>query len=213
MDAESTPKKSIFQNIYVVAFFVGAIFLTIIRPFLRHVPEAPPVKGALVRFELKNQIGKTVTNDLLKGKVFVTSFIVAPCELNCETIMQRMQTLRNRFDKNRIPITSVTFLANAKEASSDSLFQFSKKYTDEYENWYFLTGNLLDIENLFQQSFAIYKIPPLSRLPHSHFDKFAIVDGNEGIRGLYNTDADGLDEIYYRAQHVLNEKSDTSKQK
>jgi protein SCO1/2 len=39
----------------------------------------------------------------------------------------------------------------------------------------------------------------------SHSGKFVIVDPQGGIRGYYDTDPEGLDEVYHRSRHVLNE--------
>ena len=39
----------------------------------------------------------------------------------------------------------------------------------------------------------------------AHSGKFVIVDGGGRIRGYYDTDESGLDEIFHRSQHVLRE--------
>ena len=38
-----------------------------------------------------------------------------------------------------------------------------------------------------------------------HTTKVVLVDGQHRIRGYYETDASGLDEVFHRAQHVLKE--------
>ena len=40
----------------------------------------------------------------------------------------------------------------------------------------------------------------------AHSTRFVLVDGAGGIRGYYDSDAEGVDEVFSRARHVLRER-------
>jgi cytochrome oxidase Cu insertion factor (SCO1/SenC/PrrC family) len=45
----------------------------------------------------------------------------------------------------------------------------------------------------------------------AHTGKLVLVDGSGRIRGYYDSDEMGLDEVYNRAQHVLRQQRDASR--
>ena len=76
--------------------------------------------------------------------------------------------------------------------------------------WTLLTGDLQAIRTLASDGF---KVPvgspeagPGGLVDIAHTGKLVLVDPEGKIRGYYDTDTMGLDEVFNRAQHVLREK-------
>jgi protein SCO1/2 len=75
--------------------------------------------------------------------------------------------------------------------------------------WTLLTGPPDELRSLLQSGFALAvgekqeTAPGVFEIAHSA--KLALLDQDGGVRGFYDSDERGLDELYWRAQHVLRE--------
>ena len=54
-EGERSEPKGFLRNPWILSGLLGIIAITIITPFVRHIPDAPPVIGQLPTFELVNQ--------------------------------------------------------------------------------------------------------------------------------------------------------------
>ncbi|HRI09399.1 MAG TPA: SCO family protein, partial [Nannocystaceae bacterium] len=68
---------------YVVAFFVGIVVVTAMRPLTRHVPDAPPVLYQVPEFHLVDHDGRAFDNASMRGKVWVVGFMFTSCPSIC----------------------------------------------------------------------------------------------------------------------------------
>ena len=70
-----------------------------------------------------------------------------------------------------------------------------------------VTGTHAQIHDLCTTGFHVpgLDVPTESDGDIPHTTKVVLVDAQNRIRGYYDTDADGLDEVFNRAQHVLKE--------
>jgi protein SCO1/2 len=206
-DSELSPKKvPIYKNIYVLVFLVSAVVLTLIRPFLRRVPEAPPSLGALPEFQLQNQEGVSFGKKELLGHVHVVSFIFTQCETACPLISARMAELQKKFQDGNLPIRLLSLSVDPEADTPEKLKSYGEKFNADFNRWSFVTGERGKIVALLEEGFRLPvgdKVPkgPLYDIAHSA--KFTLIDAKGELRGYYDATEVGVDEIFHRSQHVL----------
>lgn len=202
--------RTLHRNPWFLAGAGGIIIVTVMRPFLRHVPDAPPVVGRLPRFALTDQEGRRFGSEQLRGKVYVANFFFTSCRSICPRLTRAMRSLHDRFARNEVPVHLVSFSVDPATDTPQRLRGYARENGADSTRWTFLTGPLEQVRAVVVDGFDTHlgrrRVDrTTSMVDISHAGVFAIVDGNGGIRGFYSPDEQGLDEIYHRAQHVLRE--------
>ncbi len=205
--------RSLWRNPYVLAFLLGIITLTAIRPLLRRVPEPPPVLSQLPAFTLVAADGNPFGSDDLKGRPYIASFFFTSCRSICPTIMKGMQRLDDGFKQRGIgEIRLVSITVDPEDDTPAVLAAYAKTLGADPQRWVLLTGEPDAVKRLVVAGFKtpLEKAPPGGPGPMdiAHTGKLVLVDGSGRIRGYYGTDDLGLDEVYNRAQHVLAQEQD-----
>jgi protein SCO1/2 len=198
----------LWQNPFVWAFVVGCVMVTLIRPFLRFEPKPPPVLSELPAFSLVDQDGKPFGNADLRGQVWIASFFFTKCPSVCPLLMQRMAALQNRFQAEHVDgIRLVSLTVDPVNDTPERLRAAAPGYGVDPTRWTLLTGPIERVHDLCVNGF---KVPGFDGtgmingdIPHT--TKVVLVDPHGRIRGYYDTDEQGLDEVFWRAQHVAKE--------
>jgi protein SCO1/2 len=196
--------------VWIVAFVLGAITLTLIRPLLRNVPDPPPVLYTLPDYALVDHRGEPFTPQTLEGEVWVAGFIFTSCPSSCPAVTRAMADLRARLDRTDVDVKMVSFTVDPQTDTPQVLADYAETVGAEPPAWRFVTGDPDEIETLVSEGFklglgerqdkgdGIYDI--------AHSTKLALVDGEGRVRGFYGIEPDlGLAEIYERADRVLRE--------
>jgi protein SCO1/2 len=194
------------RYIWFVAFVFGAITLTLIRPLTRHVPEPPAVMFQLPEYELVDQHERPFVPQTLEGKVWVAGFVFTSCPSSCPAVTQAMVQLRDRFGRNAMDVEFVSISVDPRRDTPRVLREYAERVGAVGDNWRFVTGEPEAVHTLVrdgfklglgerEQSGATYDI--------THSNKLALVDGHGGVRGYYGIEAEGLDELFHRADRVL----------
>jgi protein SCO1/2 len=205
---EANGRVPLWRNPYVVAFVVGCVTVTLIRPLLRRIPEPPPVLGALPAFSLVDTGGKPFGSDQLRGHVWIASFFFTHCPSVCPQLMARMGQLQQRYrDAGIDGIRLVSITVDPERDTPEVLRAAEPRYGVDPARWTLLTGPRAAIADLCTSGFHV---PGLDVRPEiggdiPHTTKVVLVDEQNRIRGYYDTTDEGLDEVFHRAQHVLNE--------
>lgn len=213
--------RKIVRNPFVWAFLAGVVLLTAIRPLLRHVPEPPPVQIALPEFTLEDQDGNAFTKASFSGSVWIAARFSMRCGEPCGAVIDAMKRLRDAYDFRNM--SGVRFACLSTDPAYDTparLHIFANALGIDPTRWHLLTGDAATIAALQTAGFSEKPdeaaaaapatvagatpatgapAPPLRPRP------LILIDGQGRIRGWYAIDADGLDEVFNRAQHVLNE--------
>lgn len=196
------------RHIWVISFFLGAVAITAIYPLTRRIPDPPPVMfelpstwGALV-----DEQGEPFTPARMRGKVWVAGFVFTRCPSTCPAVTRAMLELRERFDRNDIEVDLVSFSVDPEHDTPEVLREHAASVGAEHPRWSFVTGPRSDLEALIGEGFklgvgerteqgnGLYDI--------AHSTKLALVDEAGGVRGYYGIEAEGLDELYERADRV-----------
>ncbi len=139
-------------------------------------------------FSFVNQSGDTITNDLVKGKVYVTNYFFVTCNGICPNMNGKLKTVYEAYKGNK----DLVLLSHTCQPEVDSLPQL-KRYADSIgadgKQWQFLTGNKLALYQLARESYHIddpqNNVGSINdQFLHSQF--VALIDRQGRVRGIYD---------------------------
>jgi protein SCO1 len=190
--------------------FVGLIALFPIVRALRHpVPKPPALKIPLASFVLTDQRGRPFGLDDLKGRVWVADFVFLSCPSVCPELTRRMAKIQHRARNLGEAFHLVTITVDPENDTPARLASYATSYHADPSRWSFLTGNLGDIETTVVKGFKI----AMGKEPSSegsslfsifHGEKLVLVDGDGAIRGYYDADDAGVDDLLANADVLIN---------
>jgi len=209
LEGHPRPTRSVFRNPFVWAFLAGIVILTLIRPVLRREPSPPPVLGLLPEFRLTATRGEPFGTEELAGQVYVANFFFTRCASICPLLTAAMGRLQQRYDEMGVlGVRLVSITVDPEYDTPERLREYGAQHGVDDRRWTLLTGDPDEIRSLAVGGFRT----PLGEsetieglIDIAHSGKLILVDGRGGIRGYYESDAKGLDEIYHRSRHVLRE--------
>ncbi len=176
--------------------FAAAALLLVItgtRPFMRRVPDPPPVLLQLPGFTLTDQDGQPFALESLKGKVWVAGFIFTTCPSTCPKISRAMLDLQQRYARNGVPVELVSFTVDPENDTPAVLQRYAENLGADQNHWRFVTGPVKDVEALIVGGFktAIERgrrpVDPgaVTMYDIAHSEQLVLIDGDGGIRGFY----------------------------
>ncbi|MFK7948651.1 MAG: SCO family protein [Saprospiraceae bacterium] len=142
-------------------------------------------KGEVPAFSFTDQNGQVITNDSLKGKLYVADFFFASCPNECLEMAENLKVVQEAF-KDHPKVVIVSFSTDPYNDTTEVL----KKYADGLgalpNQWYFLRGEQKKIFDLAKKGF---KLPADTNdndddIVHSPY--FAVVDAEGQIRNYYD---------------------------
>lgn len=193
------------------AFLLGIVTLTALRPLLRRVPEPPAVLGQVPEFSLVDQDGHPYGSAELRGQVYVASFFFTRCPSICPLLMKSVKRLQDAYkDKGIDGIRLVSISVDPENDTPERLLAYGRELGIDPGRWTLLTGDLDAVHRLAASGFKVPIGTPAPPGPGglvdvAHTGKVVLVDQQGRIRGYYDTDEMGLNEVYNRAQHVLHQ--------
>ena len=138
-------------------------------------------------FQFTDQEGKMVSNESVKGKIYVANFFFTICPSICPTMTQNLLAVQKAFkdDKN------VVMLSHSVMPATDTVAQL-KKYAHRWkidsQRWHLLTGEKEQIYTLARQSYFAEKEIGLQKEKNEflHTENVFLIDKQGYIRGVYN---------------------------
>ena len=174
---------------------IAAAFLLIVitgsRPFMRNVPEAPPVLLRVPDFALQDQDGQPFTLASMRGKVWVAGFIFTTCPSVCPKISRAMLELQQRYARNGVEVELVSFTVDPENDTAAVLARYAENLGADQAHWRFVTGDPKAMKSLVVGGFktAMDRRPDPARVDMydvAHSEKLVLIDGEGGIRGFYS---------------------------
>ena len=151
---------------------------------LRKINDVPP-------FLLTERSGRTITNQDLRGKIWVADFIFTTCPGPCPLVTANMAKVQDAVAHDpRVQL--VTFTVDPQDDTPAVLADYANKFGADPNRWWFLTGpeKAIDdlIENGFYQVVQDNRGKPLEpgQFIVTHSTSFCLVDANGVIRGAYD---------------------------
>ena len=141
-------------------------------------------------FALQNQLGDTVTEATVDGKVFVVDFFFTACPGICPKMTGNMAVVQEAFMDD----DEVLLLSHSVTPDYDSVAVLRDYATEKGVidgKWHLLTGDREEIYALGRKQYFVEEDLGLEKSPDDfiHTENFVLVDQQRHIRGIYN----GLD--------------------
>ena len=143
--------------------------------------------GRVLPFAFTNQDGKKITEQDVKGKVFVAEYFFTTCKSWCPIMHANMRIVYDRFKNEK----NFLILSHTSDPATDSAATL-KRYADsmnvDTDKWIFLTGTK---DSLYRQARHSYKIDDPNNNPLSnevdflHSQFFSLVDKKGNVRSIY----------------------------
>lgn len=138
-------------------------------------------------FNLINQLGDTVTENSLAGKIYVSDFFFTTCPGICPKMTTNMARLQEAFlDDDNIMLLSHSV---TPEIDNIAMLQNYAEAKDvKAEKWHLLTGDRKMIYDLGRKSYFVEEDQGVDKTEDEflHTENFVLVDQNRHIRGIYN---------------------------
>ena len=155
-----------------------------------HGAGAPVDYGEVAPFSLTTGEGKALSNDDLKGKVWVANFIFTRCQGPCPVLTSKMSRFAQDFADEK-DLRFVSFSVDPDYDRPPVLADYMKTYGADASRWHFLTGARDEIYGLIRESFHL-AVEPDQHAEHAdnqilHSLHFVLVDRDGRIVGYYHS--------------------------
>ncbi len=205
-------RSSLLRNPFLWAALVGLVLIPLVRPLFRFEPDPPPVRGQVPSFTLIDGGGSPFGSRELAGQVYVTGFFFTRCTSICPLLIASMAHLDRRYGEAGVEgVRLVGITVDPSYDTPERLGQYARNHGIDPQRWSLLTGDEQAVHDLVVRGFKAAKGEPVldgaGVMDIAHAARLVLVDGQGGIRGYYETSPLGLDEIYHRFLHVLEEQN------
>jgi protein SCO1/2 len=161
-------------------------------------------------FSFLDQEGKTITQDNVKGKVYVVEYFFTTCGTICPKMNKQMQRVHKKF-KADANVHILSFTVNPELDTVEQLNRYAKEHGADPKIWHFLTGKKEDLYALARTSFFVLKPAEAENQgdvgsDFIHTNNFVLVDKEMRIRGYYDgTSVKEVDQLMGDIELLLKE--------
>ena len=157
-------------------------------------------------FSFVNQNSDTVTENIIKDKIYVTDFFFTTCPTICPVMKRQMLKVYEKFKGNK----DVMILSHTIDPEHDTpqvLNTFAKDLGVTGNQWQFLTGPKEKIYEIGLKSYMVVaKEDKSAEGGFLHSGAFVLVDKDKHVRGIYDgTTEEGTKRIIADIQTLLDE--------
>lgn len=184
------------RNPYFWAFFIGIACITAMRPLLRRVPAPPPALFRLPEFTLADAAGRRFGSSDLAGSVYVLDFFCTAGAPDCPEAGDAMAALEARYREAGVEgVRLVSISVDPARDTPERLREYAALHGVDARRWTLLTGDARLVRERIRDG-----------LGGASGGRLVLVDRDGAVRGGYGIDALGLDEVFHRSRHVLDER-------
>ena len=159
-------------------------------------------------FTLVTQDGEELSSRSLRGKVWIADLIFTRCPEICPVLSSQMANLHRRIVDDDVRFISITVDPNAD--TPEVLRSYAERYRADTARWSFLTGAPEDVQRVITRSFRLpFETPyPIEGGEEGAYDilhtaRFLLVDRRGVLRGMYETDREGLARLERDVERLL----------
>lgn len=138
------------------------------------------------KFSLTDQSGQTITNETVKGKIFVANFFFATCQSICPEMSTNLTDVQAAF-KNDDSLLILSHSVNPLHDTVEVLKNYAETYHADSNKWHLLTGDKKQIYELAKSSYLVNALED-DGTPEGflHSELFLLMDGKGRLRGMYD---------------------------
>jgi protein SCO1/2 len=140
-------------------------------------------------FSFTNQDGKSITNEDVKGKVYVAEYFFATCKGICPRMNEAMERVYKAYRGNK----NVLLLSHTVDPIKDTpqaLKQYSLRFDADPNQWLFLTGDKKKLYDMARYSYLISAQDDTAGVSIDqdfiHDKHVSLIDGYGRVRGFYD---------------------------
>ncbi len=190
--------RTVWVGFGLLLVLLGAMYLLSVMEVKQARARALPVLGQVADFTLTNENGQVTTLADLTNHVWVADIIFTRCAASCPIMTHEMRLLQDA-----LPADSKAKLVSLTTDPDYDTPVILKRYSDHYgadsNRWMFLTGTKREIAGLATSSLKLGSTPvalkdqkdPVDLFVHSTI--FVAVDKHARLRGIFQTEGDGVD--------------------
>jgi protein SCO1/2 len=163
------------------------------------------------KFAFKNQDNKTITQEDVRGKVYVVEYFFTTCKTICPRMNAQMQRVHEKFRKNA-NVKLLSFSVDPETDSVEQLKRYANAHNCKGNQWHFLTGKREAIYALARTSFFTLKPTEAENQgdvgsDFIHTNNFVLIDKKMRIRAYYDgTNPTDVDKMMHDMNLLLAEK-------
>lgn len=156
-------------------------------------------------FSFTDQEGNRITQESVKGKIYVSEYFFTTCTNICPVMNKNMEKVYAVYkDKPNFLILSHT--SDPDYDSIPVLKAYAEKHGADPKNWHFLTGDKRQLYKLARESYLVDDGTFTGEDDFIHTQWFALVDGEGRIRGLYEgTKVKDVDKLIADIDRLMHE--------
>jgi protein SCO1/2 len=180
---------------------LGISLLLACQPSLDPLPyigDRTDISGHVIQHEISpfvfvSQLGDTIRNQDLRGKIYFADFFFTSCPSICPKVKKQMLRLYDRFGDHP-DVLLVSHTIDPKRDSIHILKMYAENLEVDHSKWLFLTGVKEDLLDIADDYFvAAYEDPSVPG-GFDHSGKILLMDKEGRIRSFCDgTDPDSVD--------------------
>ena len=190
--------RTVWVGFGLLLVLLGAMYLLSVMEVKQARARALPVLGQVADFTLTNENGQVTTLADLTNHVWVADIIFTRCAASCPIMTHEMRLLQDALPADsKAKLVSLT--TDPDYDTPVILKRYSDHYGADFNRWMFLTGTKREIAGLATSSLKLGSTPvalkdqkdPVDLFVHSTI--FVAVDKHARLRGIFQTEGDGVD--------------------
>jgi protein SCO1/2 len=189
---------TIWAGFGLLSGLLGLMYLLSVVEYSQARQKALPVIDQVADFTLTNQTGAVTTLADLSNRVWVADIIFTRCAGSCPIMSTKMKSLQDA-----LPSTSqaklVTLTTDPDYDTPAIIKKYGEHYGADFQRWTFLTGAKKELAGLATGSLKLGStpVPPRDRTSSVdlfvHSTIFVVVDKQARLRGIFQTEGEGVD--------------------
>jgi len=182
----------------LLLLLLGLMYLLLVAEYSRAEQKSLPVVDQIADFTLTNQNNQVITLADLTNHVWVADIIFTRCAGSCPIMSTEMKSLQEALPSTS-PAKLVTLTTDPDYDTPAILKKYGERYGANFQRWTFLTGSKKELADLAAGSLKLGSTPvapqdqksPVDLFVHSTI--FVVVDKQARLRGIFQTEGQGVD--------------------
>ena len=142
-------------------------------------------------FCFTNQYNEKITEETVKGKIYVTDFFFTTCQSICPIMSTELERVYKQFASNK-DVLILSHTVAPEEDSVNVMMDYAKLHGVTNKQWLFLTGDKKQLYDMARSSYLLNMEEGNGDADDFiHTQNFALVDKEKHLRGFY----DGTDSL------------------
>ena len=152
----------------------------------RSMNEGDTTYHSVKPFLFINQYNEKVTEETVKGKIYVTDFFFTTCQSICPVMSNQLERVYKKFN-DRKDVLILSHTVSPEEDSVNVLMDYAKLHGVNDKRWLFLTGEKKHIYDMARQGYLLNNEQGNGdEDDFIHTQNFALVDKERHLRGFYD---------------------------